>query len=90
MLVRSDASGDGMWAGEYAAGDVALMRVPISDFSDGSEVVPSSKYRKLLKPEGYTFQNRFVGDYLIYGTGSGWGHPENKEKSNLFLVAGHA
>jgi hypothetical protein len=86
VLVRSDASGDGMWAGEYAAGDVALMRVPVSDFSDGSEVVPSSKYRKLPKPEGYTFQNRFVGDYLIYGTGSGWGTPENKDKSNLFLV----
>ena len=30
-------------------------------------------YRALPKPEGYTFQNRFVGDYLIYGTGSGWG-----------------
>lgn len=86
VLVRSDGSGDGMWAAEYAAGDVALMRVPVSDFSDGSEVVPSSKYRKLLKPEGYTFQNRFVGDYLIYGTGSGWGHPENNQKSNLFLV----
>ena len=86
VLVRSDGSGDGMWAGEYAAGDVALMRVPISDFSDGSEVVPSSKYQRLPKPEGYTFQNRFVGDYLIYGTGSGWGHPEKKEESNLFLI----
>ncbi|HEY6804951.1 MAG TPA: hypothetical protein VI306_15360 [Pyrinomonadaceae bacterium] len=56
------------------------------NFSDGSENVPSSNYRRLPKPEGYTFQNRFVGDYLIYGTGSGWGEPENKDKSNLFLV----
>ncbi|HSE31263.1 MAG TPA: beta-propeller domain-containing protein [Pyrinomonadaceae bacterium] len=86
VLVRSDGSGDGMWASEYSAGDVALLRVPISDFSDGSESVPSSKYRKLVKPEGYTFQNRFVGDYLIYGTGSGWGDPRNAQKSNLYLV----
>jgi Beta propeller domain len=86
VLVRSDGSGDGMWASEYSAGDVALLRVPISDFSDGSEVVSSSKYRKLVKPEGYTFQNRFVGDYLIYGTGSGWGYPQKTDKSNLFLV----
>jgi hypothetical protein len=86
VLVRSDGSGDGMWAAEYSAGDVALLRVPIADFSDGSELVPSSKYRKVTKPEGYTFQNRFVGDYLIYGTGSGWGRPQNKEQSNLFLV----
>lgn len=86
VLVRSDGSGDGMWAAEYSAGDVALLRVPVADFSDGSEIVPSSKYRKLAKPEGYTFQNRFVGDYLIYGTGSGWGNPQDVEKSNLFLV----
>ena len=86
VLVRSDSSGDGMWAGEYAAGDVALMRVPIADFSDGSEAVPPTRYRKLKKPEGYTFQNRFVGDYLIYGTGSGWGAPQKSENSNLFLV----
>jgi hypothetical protein len=62
------------------------MRVPLSDFSDGSEMVPFWKYRKLMKPEGYTFQNRFVGEYLIYGTGSGWGYPENTKHSNLFLV----
>ena len=86
VLVRSDGSGDGMFAAEYAAGDVALLRVPVTDFSDGSEVAPSWRYRKLIKPQGYTFQNRFVGDYLIYGTGSGWGYPENTKQSNLFLV----
>jgi len=86
VLVRSDAGGDGMWGAEVAAGDVALMRIPIMSFSDGGESVPSSKYRKLPKPEGYTFQNRFVNDYLIYGTGSGWGSPERKDQSNLFVV----
>ena len=86
VLVRSDAGGDGMWGAEVAAGDVALMRIPIMSFSDGGESVPSSNYRKLPKPEGYTFQNRFVNDYLIYGTGSGWGSPERKDQSNLFVV----
>lgn len=88
VLVRSDSSGDGMWAAEVAEGDVALMRVPVMSFSDGSEAVPASSYRRLPKPEGYTFQNRFVEDYLIYGTGSGWGYPEEKkdDKSNLFIV----
>lgn len=86
VLVRSDSSGDGMWGAEAAGGDVALMRVPLSSFSDGSEVVPSPSYRKLLKPEGYTFQNRFVGDYLLYGTGSGWGYPQNNNRSSLYAV----
>jgi len=86
VLVRSDSAGDGMWAAEVAAGDVALMRVPLASFSDGSGVAPSSSYRKLVKPEGYTFQNRFVGEYLLYGTGSGWGYPQNKNHSNLYAV----
>ena len=86
VLVRADAAGDGMWGAETAAGDVALMRVSLASFSDGSEVVQSSDYRKLPKPLGYTFQNRFVGDYLLYGVGSGWGEPEQKKQSNLFAV----
>lgn len=86
VLVRSAAAGDGMWNAEGAAGDVALMRVPLTSFSDGSEAVPSSNYRSLPKPQGYTFQNRFVGDHLLYGTGSGWGHPENKQEAALFAV----
>ena len=88
VLVRSESAGDGMWAAEVAEGDVALMRIPVMSFSDGSDAVPASSYRKLTKPEGYTFQNRFVENYLIYGTGSGWGYPEKKndDKSNLFIV----
>lgn len=87
VLVRSDGSGDGMWGAEQvAAGDVALMRVSLSSFSDGSEAAPASRYRKLPKPEGYTFQNRFIGNYLLYGTGSGWGRPNKANQSNLYAV----
>ncbi|HET6977741.1 MAG TPA: beta-propeller domain-containing protein [Pyrinomonadaceae bacterium] len=87
VLVVSRGKGDGMWQAEVANGDVALMRIPITSFSDGNESVPASNYRKLPKPEGYAFQNRFVGNYLIYGTGSGWGYPrQNEDKWNLFLV----
>jgi hypothetical protein len=86
VLVRSESAGDGMWAAEVAAGDVALMRVPLSSFSDGSSAALPSCYRKLTKPEGYTFQNRFVGEHLLYGTGSGWGYPQNKSQSTLHVV----
>ena len=88
VLVRSNSKGDGMWAAEVAEGDVALMRVPIMNFSDGSEMVPASWYRPLKKPEGYAFQNRFVGNYLLYGTGSGWRQPNKTtaDKRDLFIV----
>ena len=86
VLVRSDGQGEQMWGSEFAAGDVALFRVPVDSFSDGSQAAPYYRYRELPKPEGYTFQNRFVGDYLLYGTGSGWGRPEKKDAANLYAV----
>ena len=32
VLVRSNGSGDGMWGAERTAGEVALLRVPLSQF----------------------------------------------------------
>src|SRR5688572_19685001 len=86
VLVRSNGSGDGMWSAERTAGEVALLRVPLSSFNDGTDSASSWDYHGLPKPSGYTFQNRFVGDYLLYGTGSGWGAPQNKPQSNLYAV----
>ena len=85
VLVRSNSAGDGMWGAEVAAGDVALMRLPLSSFNDGSQNASSWSYHPLPKPAGYTFQNRFVGNYLLYGTGSGWGAPQ-QNKANLYAV----
>ena len=86
VLVRSDSAGDGMWRAEVAASDAALMRVPLAMFSDGSDSVTASDYLTLPRLEGYGFQNRFVGEFLLYGTGSGWGYPKPARNSPLFLV----
>ena len=86
VLVRSNTNGDAMWGAEVAAGDVAMLRMPLSSFNDGSQSASSWSYHPLPKPAGYTFQNRFVGNYLLYGTGSGWGAPQ-QNKANLFVVS---
>lgn len=86
VIVRSDSAGDGMWSAEVAAGDVALLRVPVGMFSDGSDSVIASDYLTLPRVEGYALQNRFVGNYLLYGSGSGWGYPKSAPHSPLFLV----
>jgi hypothetical protein len=75
-----------MWAAEVTTGDVAMMRVPLALFNDGADSASSWAYHPLPKPAGYTFQNRFVGDYLLYGTGSGWGAPQNKNQASLYAV----
>jgi hypothetical protein len=86
VLVRSDGAGEAMWRSEVAAGDVALLRVPVDSFSDGADDVAAWRYRLLPKPEGYTFQNRYVGQHLLYGTGSGWGRPVQGKKASLYAV----
>ena len=87
VLVRSEGNGDGMWKAEVAEGDVAFMRVPLSTFSDGSTMVPATSYQQLPKPAGDYFQNRFVGDYLLYGTGDTSGNPEFVSiRKDLFLL----
>jgi hypothetical protein len=87
VLVRADAVGEAMWGSERATGSIALMRVPIASFSDGSESVARFRYRSLPQAPNYTFQNRFVGDYLLYGIGSGWGSLlEQKRENNLHVI----
>jgi hypothetical protein len=69
VLVRADGGGDSMWNPEVSVGDVALVSIPIRRFGDGSEEVPLHRYRPLPSPgaNAWNFQNRFVGDHVLYG-----------------------
>ncbi|MEI9992829.1 MAG: beta-propeller domain-containing protein [Rhizomicrobium sp.] len=76
VLVREDGRGDWMWAPEHSRGAVALLRLPLSLFGDGGEAVSERHYRGLPASRGgYDFHDRFVGDYVLYGEGNGWGTP---------------
>jgi len=88
VLVRSEAGGDRMWDAEAAAGSVALLRVPLWSFSGGEDAAPASSYRRLPDPRGGgdAFQNRFVGDYLLYGNGNGMDTPGAANGSSLCAV----
>ncbi len=85
VLVRAAANGDAMFAVEHSAGSAALLRVPITSFGDGGRSAPWWLYRTLPTPEGDSFQNRFVGDHLLYGTGNGWGRPRSAV-STLYVL----
>lgn len=71
VLVRAGAGGDGMWGSEASEGTIALLRLPLAEFGDGSQEARQRFYRLLPKPEGHawSFQNRFVGDHVVYGYG---------------------
>jgi hypothetical protein len=74
VMLSSAGMGQWMWQGETAPGDFALMRVPLSMFGDGGDIVASSHYRP-LRERGfgeYGLQNRYVGDWLILGASRNW------------------
>ncbi|HEX2187674.1 MAG TPA: beta-propeller domain-containing protein [Longimicrobiaceae bacterium] len=86
VLVRSGGRGEGMWGAERGAGGTALLRVPLAAFGDGRADAPEERYRPLPIPAGQSFQNRFVGAHLLYGTGTGWGRPEREVAGELYAV----
>ena len=47
---------------------------------------PRSSYRSLPGVDGYALQNRFVGDYLLYGAGAGWRRPQSIGDARAFAV----
>jgi hypothetical protein len=71
VLVRAHGRGEAMWSSEMRGGDLALLRVHLSRFSDGRDAAPAESYRPLPSPAGgRALQNRFVGQYLLYGAGN--------------------
>jgi hypothetical protein len=71
VLLRAGARGEAMWEAERGQGDLALLRVPLSRFGDASDSAPRSAYRPLPSLHGHALHNRFVGDWLLYGTPAG-------------------
>jgi hypothetical protein len=79
VLVREYTEGDAMWNPESTYGEVALLRTKLDNFTNEVKEVSKNDFTALPTPEGYTMQNRFVGDFLLYGTGSGWYYDESSE-----------
>jgi Beta propeller domain len=86
VLVRSAGGGDGMWGGEVTEGEVALLELPAAMFSTQVEIAGRTRYARLPRPErGWSLQNRFVGDYVLYGTGSSWGWYDQEHDPRVFV-----
>ena len=73
VLLRESGRGEGMWGSESTVGSMALLRVPLADFGDGRGAAQREHYRRLPAVQGYAVQNRFVGDWLLYGGAHGRG-----------------
>jgi hypothetical protein len=85
VLVRADSNGDAMFASEKTKGATALFRVPLGMFSENVLSTSPKRYRVLPRPDGTAVQNRFVGGWLLYGSGQGY-VTNHAGKGQLFAV----
>jgi hypothetical protein len=69
VLLRAEGAGEGMWGSEATRGAMALLRVPLAAFGDGRGAAQREHYRAVPSSGGYAVQNRYVGDWLLWG---GW------------------
>ena len=80
VLLRAEGRSASMWSSERGSRDLALLRVPLNQFGDGSGSVSSDNYHPLPPPKGgHSIQNRFIGNYLLYGAGNTWGRSQSTE-----------
>ncbi len=86
VLVRADSQGEAMWDSEFGQGSLALLRVPLSSFTASAAPVTAFQYKALPKIAGYTLQNRFVGEYLLFGSGNSWGYAQPTEGNPLYAL----
>jgi hypothetical protein len=86
VLLRANGRGEAMWAAEGGSGEMALLRLPLDAFGDGRQAAVPGAYRALPKPAGHTSQNRYVGKYLLYGSGASWGRARTGSDSALFAL----
>ncbi|MCL2589640.1 MAG: beta-propeller domain-containing protein [Betaproteobacteria bacterium] len=84
VLLRAEGPAPSMWASEQGSSDLALLRTPLRDFGDGSTSAPPEHYHPLPAPKGgESLQNRYIGDYLVYGTGKTWVRTRKKASPSL-------
>lgn len=68
VLVGAQSNGDGMWRAEGRAGSLALLRAPLRSFGNAGARSQDRHYRALPAEYSWGMQNRYVGDWLIYGS----------------------
>ncbi len=82
VMVQETGFGEGGFGPEFSNSSLALLRFPLSELGAEPKVLADSFYRSLPSPIDLysTLQNRFVGDYFLYGSGNSWYDTGTKEQ----------
>ncbi|MDR1853570.1 MAG: beta-propeller domain-containing protein [Azoarcus sp.] len=81
VLLRAEGPIASMWASEKGSQNLAFLRVPLAAFGDGTTSAPNDAYHPLPAVPFGSLQNRYVGDYLVYGGGQTWWRSEGIQRN---------
>lgn len=70
VVVQLVGDDDGIWRSEWGSGQLALLRTPLTAFGSLQATAPDAAYRILPPANEGERQNRFIGDWLVYGASS--------------------
>lgn len=90
MLTQAGA-GEGMWGEATQDGELALLRVDLGMFGDGRDEAPANAYRRLPGQVDGPMQNRYIGDWLVYGHARNpWARATDSKASGIAYAVRHA
>ena len=91
VLLREQGEGDGMAGGERSRGALAVLRMPLTAFGDGKSAAAREFYRRVPGPVNGALQNRYVGDWLLWGSENGaWALAYARPGTAVALAPTHA
>jgi Beta propeller domain len=87
VLLRSDAHGDAMWGAERRSrAAFSLLRATKDSFGDETDIASENAYTPLPDLPLGSVQNRYIGDYLLYGIAHGYGSRAASDASTLVAL----
>ena len=91
VLLSATGRGEGTWDAERSQGRMALLRLPLAALGDGRAAAERSAYRRVPGPASGPLQNRYVGDWLLWGGAQGaWALRYAQGGVEQVLEPGHA
>ncbi|MCL2012803.1 MAG: beta-propeller domain-containing protein [Cystobacterineae bacterium] len=87
VLLRAEGKSASMWSSEVGSKNLALLRIHTEQLGNGTSAAPLQNYYPLPEPEGgWSIQNRYVGDYLLYGAGETWRPHGNEAEQSSYIL----
>ncbi len=87
VLLQTVGGGDAMWMPEWGGGRMALLRLPLARFGGQAAITTPRDYRLLPAVSSGERHNRYIGEWLLYGSAPWDGTRQSEAKAYALRYA---